>query len=36
VGQLRADPVTPVQVFEDLVFDSEDAARARAEELRDG
>jgi len=36
VGQLRADPVTPVQVFEDLVFDSEDAARARAEELRAG
>lgn len=34
VGQLRADPVTPVQLFEDLVFDSEAAARSRAEELR--
>ena len=36
VGQLRADPVTPVQVFDNLIFDSEDAARARAEELRSG
>lgn len=34
VGQLRADPVTPVQVFDNLIFDSEDAARARAETLR--
>ena len=34
VGQLRADPVTPVQVFDNLIFNSEDAARARAEELR--
>ncbi len=34
VGQLRADPVTPVQVFDDLIFDSEDAARAKAESLR--
>lgn len=34
VGQLCADPVTPVQVFDNLIFDSEDAARARAEELR--
>ncbi len=36
VGQLRADPITPVQVFDNLIFDSEDAARARAEELRNG
>lgn len=36
VGQLRADPVTPVQVFDNLIFDSEDAARTRAEELRSG
>ena len=34
VGQLRADPVTPVQVFDNLIFDSEDAARAQAETLR--
>lgn len=34
VGQLRADPKTPVQVFDDLVFDSEAAARSKAEALR--
>ena len=34
VGQLRADPVTPVQIFEDLVFDSEEAARDRAVALK--
>lgn len=35
VGQLCADPDAPVQLFDDLVFDSEAAARARAQELRD-
>lgn len=34
VGQMRADAFTPVQLFEDLVFGTEDAARARAEQLR--
>ncbi|HCU91007.1 MAG TPA: hypothetical protein DGR97_13740 [Gammaproteobacteria bacterium] len=34
VGQLRADPVTPVQVFNNLIFDSESSARAKAEALR--
>ncbi|MGR9090185.1 MAG: hypothetical protein ACU85U_06360 [Gammaproteobacteria bacterium] len=34
VGQLCADPVTPVQIFEDLVFDSEAAARDRAVALK--
>jgi len=34
VGQLRADPVTPIQVFDDLIFDSEQAAREKAEALR--
>jgi hypothetical protein len=34
VGQLRADPRTPVQLFEDLVYDDEAAARAKAAELR--
>ena len=34
VGQLRADPITPVQIFEDLVFDSEDGARERAASLK--
>jgi len=34
VGQLRADPVTPIQVFDDLIYDSEDDARERAEALR--
>lgn len=34
VGQLCADPVTPVQLFEDLVFTSETEAKARAAELR--
>ena len=34
VGQLRADPVTPVQVFNNLIFDNESSARAQAEALR--
>lgn len=34
VGQLCADPGVPVQLFEDLVFDDEGAARAKAAELR--
>lgn len=34
VGQLCADPVTPVQLFEDLVFTTEDEAKARAAALR--
>tara|TARA_Y100000994_G_scaffold142173_1_gene116435 strand:- start:44 stop:469 length:426 start_codon:yes stop_codon:yes gene_type:complete len=34
VGQLRADPVTPIQVFDDLIYDSEDDAREQAEALR--
>ena len=34
VGQLRADPITPVQLFDDLIYASEGAARERAQELR--
>lgn len=34
VGQLCADPVCPVQLFEDLVFASETEARQRAEAMR--
>ena len=34
VGQLRADTTRPVQVFEDLIFDTEVGARERAQELR--
>ena len=34
VGQLRADPITPVQIFEDLVFDGEASARDFAESLK--
>ena len=34
VGQLRADPITPVQIFEDLIFDSEAGARERAASLK--
>jgi hypothetical protein len=34
VGQLCADPAIPVQLFEDLVFKSESAARNKAEALR--
>ena len=34
VGQLRADPITPVQIFEDLVFDSEADAREHAATLK--
>lgn len=35
VGQLCADPATPVQLFEDLVYSREDQARAKAAELRE-
>ena len=34
VGQLCADPAVPVQLFEDLVFTSEAAARAQAAAMR--
>lgn len=34
VGQLRADPMTPVQVFDNLIYESEDEARRRAQALR--
>ena len=34
VGQLRADASRPVQVFEDLIFDTEAGARERAQNLR--
>lgn len=34
VGQLRADARRPVQVFEDLILDTEAGARDRAQELR--
>jgi hypothetical protein len=34
VGQLCADPAIPVQLFEDLIFTSEAAARDKAAELR--
>ncbi len=34
VGQLCADPKVPVQLFEDLVFDSEAEARAKAAAMR--
>ncbi len=34
VGQLCADPVTPVQLFEDLVFPTEAEARDKAMALR--
>lgn len=34
VGQLRADPITPVQIFEDLVFDDEASAKEFAESLK--
>jgi len=36
VGQLCADPNTPVQIFDDRLFDSEDAARRCAETMRAG
>lgn len=35
VGQLCADPAVPVQLFEDLVFKSESAARNKAQALRE-
>ena len=34
VGQLCADPAVPVQLFEDLVYASEEKARNKATELR--
>nr|WP_309402212.1 hypothetical protein [Aminobacter niigataensis]WMD00152.1 hypothetical protein RAR13_28150 [Aminobacter niigataensis] len=34
VGQMRADATCPVQLFSDLIFATEDAARLRAEQLR--
>lgn len=34
VGQMRADAFAPLQIFEDLIFSSEQAARRRAEQLR--
>ncbi len=34
VGQLRADTQQPLQLFSDLVFETEDAARAKADALR--
>ncbi|GAB5471136.1 MAG: hypothetical protein Kilf2KO_41660 [Rhodospirillales bacterium] len=34
VGQLRADTQQPLQLFSDLVFETEDAARATADALR--
>jgi hypothetical protein len=34
VGQMRADAFTPIQIFEDLVFPTEDEARLRAEQMR--
>lgn len=34
VGQLRADPITPVQLFEDLVFDDEAKAKEFAASLK--
>jgi hypothetical protein len=34
VGQLCADPVVPVQLFEDLVYEDETLARAKAAELK--
>jgi hypothetical protein len=34
VGQLHADSVTPLRVFADKLYDSEDAARRAAERMR--
>lgn len=34
VGQMRADAACPVQLFSDLVFATEEAARQRAEQMR--
>lgn len=34
VGQMRADSICPVQIFEDLVYDNEDDARRQAENLK--
>ena len=35
VAQLRADAFTPVQIFEDLIYDKEEDARLQAEAMRD-
>lgn len=34
VGQMRADSISPVQIFEDLVYDNEEDARCQAESLK--
>ena len=34
VGQLRADSQKPLQLFRDMVFESEQSARSKAKELR--
>ena len=34
VGQMRADAGCPVQLFSDLIFPTESAARGRAEQMR--
>lgn len=34
VGQMRADAGCPVQLFSDLIFSTEEAARIRADQLR--
>lgn len=34
VGQIHADSITPLRVFANCMYDSEDAARAAAEKLR--
>ena len=35
VGQLWVDPNIPVVLFDDLLFENEEAARAKAEQLRE-
>jgi len=34
VGQMRADSISPVQIFEDLVYNNEEDARSQAESLK--
>ena len=34
VAQLKADPIKPILVFKDLIFDSEEKAMMKAAELR--
>jgi hypothetical protein len=34
VGQMRADSISPVQIFEDLVYDNEEDARLQAASLK--